>query len=127
MSPNRTTSLFVEHLDEQFSQTLRGTAIETAFPKTMNRPAELAQSAFVAPVAFSILSQFRNPIFRIRLRESATEAAVSMPEAPLHLDDDLVLGEDDVGGAGKITYVQPESKPKTMKSPPHEHLWLGIR
>lgn len=49
-----------------------------------------------------------------------------MPEAAVYKDHRFVFGEQDIGFAGKVVYVQAVSKPLGKEKPSHQQLGLGV-
>ena len=53
-------------------------------------------------------------------------AFVSVPEAAVYKDDGVVAGEDNVGLAGEVFYVEPVAVSEGMEVAPHEHFGLCV-
>ncbi len=49
---------------------------------------------------------------------------VTMPEAAVHKNHSVELGEHDVGASGQLLIVLPEPQTKGKQTAPHQHLGL---
>jgi hypothetical protein len=77
------------------------------------QPSEFFQFCILPLVPTPVLCQFGFPPVPVAFGE-ASVIRTCVPEAPVDKDGNLHSAEDDVGGAGQVTSVEPEAEAAAM-------------
>jgi hypothetical protein len=91
---------------------------DQAFPRNEHAPSEFRQRGSIPRVALHRASNFRAPKLLAGFRPNRICATVMVPEAPMNEHNGAMFRKYDVGPAGQIAPVQPESKSCSMERPP---------
>lgn len=97
-----------------------------ALPDVMNRPAQSAELAIISVIALLVLQELRHPVCAIRFRKSSVPTRVTVPKAPLDLNDGSILRKNDVRASRQATHMQAESESEPVKCLSDKHLRLRI-
>jgi hypothetical protein len=114
-------------MGDQICHSASITALERAFPDRGDPPTIFQKCSDIPFVSLDVGRELRRPEFRTgrwRCREGTF--AVAVPEASMHENDSLVLGEDKVSFAGQFCSVEPVTEAPCMQRAPQEQFRLGI-
>lgn len=92
---------------------------DATFPQFKDPPTLLKQQGSVPEVSFNVLVKLNSPELFASSRGSGIPAAkVSVPEATMYKNAEIVAGEHDIWTTGKLLRMQSIPKPMTMQQFP---------